>query len=623
MLLIIGLAASAFICAQRYRVESRNRAVEIVLDYDEVRQMAAATGKSPVDIMKHLKEAGATSVAVTEMTFGDAVDNRLIIPYSERRYAIFGENRESVYSHLLMALPSLKSHSQFSNSASSAFGLLTLSSDIPMEYMQQIPIGLPPQATVEAKSAGLEVVARLLNYTGVTADAIDDILRDVKAQGISKVIFSGDQVLGFKSSVEDAAESIKNTGIVYGKIEFSKQKGEEALARKAQDSTIIVHSISGNEMPGMNQASITDRFQKAVRERGVRMCYVRMYDMASKDMLDLNSDYISDIAKGIEKAGYKLSSSHPVGEVVVPRALRGLAGIGVAAGLMLLIGSVVSLSGTAFLIWTVFALLICAGLPVAAGIGQKLIALASAAIFPTLAALYTVRNTPTTPTAAPRALPRAIGRLVCAVLTTAAGGLLIVGLVSQRSFMLRIDQFMGVKLAHLLPVMLLVLIFVGSIAWKRDTWDAQKKRFTESIVNIGRNPVLIWQAVGMAALLVIVALMVARSGNDSGLGVSDTELRFRSILDKVLYVRPRTKEFLIGYPALLWGIAFALRGRRQWAMPLVVLGSIGLVSALNTFCHIHTPIMLSVIRIINGLVVGTIIGCIAYWLLWRLPGREK
>ena len=44
----------------------------------------------------------------------------------------------------------------------------------------------------------------------------------------------------------------------------------------------------------------------------------------------------------------------------------------------------------------------------------------------------------------------------------------------------------------------------------------------------------------------------------------------------------------------------ALRGMRQWAAPLIVIGSIGLVSALNTFCHIHTPIQLSVFRIING-----------------------
>ena len=90
-----------------------------------------------------------------------------------------------------------------------------------------------------------------------------------------------------------------------------------------------------------------------------------------------------------------------------------------------------------------------------------------------------------------------------------------------------------------------------------------------------------------------------------------------------MLVRPRTKEFLIGYPALIAGIAFALRGRRQWAAPLIVIGSIGLVSALNTFCHIHTPIHLSLMRVFNGAVVGILLGIVFYGLIRRLPGTEK
>jgi uncharacterized membrane-anchored protein YjiN (DUF445 family) len=46
----------------------------------------------------------------------------------------------------------------------------------------------------------------------------------------------------------------------------------------------------------------------------------------------------------------------------------------------------------------------------------------------------------------------------------------------------------------------------------------------------------------------------------------------------------------------------------------VVVGSIGLISALNTFCHIHTPVELSIFRVINGTLVGGIIGLLAYRL---------
>ncbi|MBO7394243.1 MAG: hypothetical protein J6U98_08605 [Abditibacteriota bacterium] len=82
------------------------------------------------------------------------------------------------------------------------------------------------------------------------------------------------------------------------------------------------------------------------------------------------------------------------------------------------------------------------------------------------------------------------------------------------------------------------------------------------------------------------------------------------MLDKVLFVRPRTKEFLVGYPLLMAGMAFLTKGKRNWAVPCIVVGSVGLISALNTFCHIHTPLILSFVRTLNGLWVGLVIGII-------------
>ncbi len=181
--------------------------------------------------------------------------------------------------------------------------------------------------------------------------------------------------------------------------------------------------------------------------------------------------------------------------------------------------------------------------------------------------------------------------------------------------MLRIDQFMGIKVAHLAPILVLAGAFAGAIAWKPDTWQAQKRRLSKSFGRLLASPILMWQAMGMLALVVVVGLVVARSGNDAGLEVSSIELKLRAILDKVLVVRPRTKEFLIGYPALLIGIALALQGQRRWAAILVTVGSIGLASALNTFCHIHTPLAVTALRTVNGVILGVVVGLIAYWLL--------
>ncbi len=75
-LVIVGFVASLYVAMQRVRVESRNRAVEIVLDYSEIEELAAASGRSPVDVLREFKNAGATSVAITEKTVKDLVDEK-------------------------------------------------------------------------------------------------------------------------------------------------------------------------------------------------------------------------------------------------------------------------------------------------------------------------------------------------------------------------------------------------------------------------------------------------------------------------------------------------------------------------------------------------------------------
>lgn len=610
-LLVLGLLASGYVAVQRYRTESRNKAVELVVDWDEVQQMAASTGTSPVDVLKRLKSVGVTSVAVSAETIKDAIDDGAARPGPRTiNFVSSIQARAKRYLHTIVPEHRLWVPGD---------DLYHIPPAVHARDLQQLPIGLPEDALSAIKAADLGIVARLVSYPGATPKAIDFMMADAKRQGAKTIIFQGDSILGFKGAIEDTADAFEQNDLYFGRVEFSKQKGDANLADKSRDRLIVVHSITQAEMPALSETSIVDRFQKGVRERGVRMCYLRMYYTAGDDIVGKNAEYILAISRAIRKAGYTTAPAHVMGEVEAPNVVRTLAGIGVAAGIILLIGTVVELPGVIIPILLIIA---CAGLASMGEMGRKAVALLSALTFPTLAALRATRNTPDTPTAAPTALRSAMCRLFGAVLTAAAGGILIVGLLSGRDFMLRTDQFMGVKVAHMLPVLVLTLLYAGGIAWKSDKWAAQKERFATTLRNMGSNPVLIWQAIGMIAALVIVGMMVARSGNDSGMGVSGAELRFRSILDKVLYVRPRTKEFLIGYPPLLAGIAFALRGRRQWAAPLVIVGSIGLVSALNTFCHIHTPLQLSILRVFNGAVVGLIVGALVYALIRNLPGKD-
>jgi hypothetical protein len=52
----------------------------------------------------------------------------------------------------------------------------------------------------------------------------------------------------------------------------------------------------------------------------------------------------------------------------------------------------------------------------------------------------------------------------------------------------------------------------------------------------------------------------------------------------------------------------AAQRRRVLALCLLVCAGIGQVDVLNTYCHAHTPVLLSLLRTANGLLLGVIVG---------------
>ena len=88
---------------------------------------------------------------------------------------------------------------------------------------------------------------------------------------------------------------------------------------------------------------------------------------------------------------------------------------------------------------------------------------------------------------------------------------------------------------------------------------------------------------------------------------NDSVNTLRQMLKDIFGTRPRTKEFLIGYPMIMCLIYF---GKHKLYIPLSVLATVGPVSVINTFTHTHTPLMISIKRSLWGVVVGFVIGLI-------------
>lgn len=186
------------------------------------------------------------------------------------------------------------------------------------------------------------------------------------------------------------------------------------------------------------------------------------------------------------------------------------------------------------------------------------------------------------------------------------GGLIIAGLLSDPRFRLQIETFRGVKVALGLP-----MILTGGIAFRRHFLSVQSEEGWRAFL---AAPLSRAEVLGVLALGPLLGLVLLRAGNGSTTLAPSWELPLRAWLDQVLLARPRFKEaFLVG-PALM------MLGSGAWGSPrirvaLSLVAVVGPVSIVNSFCHAHTPVLLSLLRTFHGLWLGVLLGAAGLMLL--------
>lgn len=189
----------------------------------------------------------------------------------------------------------------------------------------------------------------------------------------------------------------------------------------------------------------------------------------------------------------------------------------------------------------------------------------------------------------------ALRALAGASAVTTLGVIAVAGLLASLPFMLKINQFLGIKAAHALPIVLIAIVVVTGLPRPGRPWREERERIRRRVSDFFSQPLAVGALILGVVAIAALSFALARTGNEPGIGVSGVELRLRALLDSILPVRPRTKEFLIGHPAFVLALALWYRGKRKWVAPLLLVGVVGQVSLLNTFCHIHTPLRLSAI----------------------------
>ena len=134
------------------------------------------------------------------------------------------------------------------------------------------------------------------------------------------------------------------------------------------------------------------------------------------------------------------------------------------------------------------------------------------------------------------------------------------------------------------------------------------------------NRKLMVRVMSVIVILVGIGTIYLMRTGDGMLNASALENRFRSALENLILYRPRTKEFLIAWPAIAVAFCFAARKDRLFTWLFGTLGAIGFPSIANTFCHIRAHFLVSVARTALGLVIGLLIGTVLF-ILFR-PTKE-
>ncbi|GEM_PF-2534993 len=343
----------------------------------------------------------------------------------------------------------------------------------------------------------------------------------------------GSRVLFVNNQVFDKA-SVLSKGLKPCLLELYKPVGYEGIPRK---DILTAHTVKDQELEKLSFPKLRDRFLRSRFERRIGILYLK-FKRSGTGPLE-NESFVSGLSAVLKGAGEKpgVFSANPyilgTGEHIRARQYA------------------------AFFI---------------------------ALFFPLLAFFAGMRY-----------FKDPYARFFVMFLLSLAGGVIVSAVISDTVFMIKLEQFGGVKYALSLPVAAVLTYLV----------------FKNRGELTGRGLALTG---GLILLFgIIFAVASVRSGNFN-VPLFPFEESLRGFLENAFRARPRAKEFLIGYPCLLLGLNMLYEERfKEFKLPAIILVSVGvfgLTSVVNTFCHAHIPFLMSMLRSVYGAVLGLLGGAI-------------
>jgi len=500
----------------------------------------------------------------------------------------------------------------------------------------------------EYLALGFDVQLRPANRPGISAETLlEQYLPFVASDQVTGVIVTGTKLPGTQDlngqptdyTKPDTAftafvELLREQNWYYGLVETMTQldsihlAGDEALLHALDFQAVRVYAIQRAELDKkdwLTEQGIQERWLRAAVDRNIRVVYLRLFENQLKspdEILKLNQRILQAGVESIQNSGYEIGPAIPLEPfhlvgwmILIPLAL---------AWTTVLFLMQWGIEGKPLFWWILIALALPAALAAgylsrsAATVGgtwvsmRQLLAFAAQVIYPVMAGIFTMKQLERLKGNARswNFLLQGVYLAVGSFLIVFAGGVLLGVIMSDNTFMLELQYFRGVKVGFVLPLLILGLWyfmrygFLFQAPVEKRGW----KEMRHDLKQLLASPITVLWAIFAVVAAGALFYYVLRSGNASVGAISGLELKMRAFLERVLVARPRNKEFLIGYPAimlipLLWAFG-------QWFLvgPLLALATVGWVSVVNSFAHVRSGMWISMNRGLWGLALGVILG---------------
>lgn len=401
---------------------------------------------------------------------------------------------------------------------------------------------------------------RLINDKWVNADYINWVFSDIPA---GNIIFKGSEVIGYPDYLDIVGLWVKKKNIKLFTVEFSKQKGLKDIAIKSE--LVRLHSLPAS----LNDQKKIARAVRAVKERNIRAVYIN----------EPNQNLLNKINNILSEENYTLGD--PLGfKITNNKNILSLLGV-----IFIIMGFTVLFYYKAVFILINFLMLL--GIFLIPHLVINILIIYCAVFFPVLATKIATDYKCSF-----------IKALAIYFAFSIFAGFLISSAAGTAAFMVNVNQLRGIKLALIFPVILCAFMLYENISG----------RIKENVK---------WEELAFLSIIASIAVvyLLRSSNNQVGL-VSNLELKIRSFLENIFIYRPRFKEFLFGHPLLIAGLYFLKKNKHfKYSKILVIAGIVGQVSIINTFMHIHTPVVASVIRTCWGITLGGMLGLLLVFIL--------